>query len=376
LFTFSCFIHTQAGRTEKDLTTGNDVVYLYDGWRRVRDYKLDGETWMPTREYVWGGTYIDELIAFTDDTHEDGDFEDAGGSERYLVCQQANYNVVAVVKASTVEVVEKITYDPYGQPDLEQVGAASPTGNTVLFQGREWDDDADLYYFRNRWYSPALGSFVQRDPMGYEDGMDLLSFETGQPLSQRDSFGAKVGDKCDHIMVKKLRFSLRKNQMGQWPVYGHWWIQIGPLSQQETYGWYPTYPIGLLWVEGQLNEGMEADPHHSNEAWNTPGLQQFHPNITMSGYLDGTDKHCACLSCEEAVECIRKIARSYKGTWWEVGFNCHKFVLMLLTRCCLDTEPVGYPTFATGLPDSPPLPGEPFPCPLERVAEPAQPRPE
>jgi len=175
------------------LTTGNDVVYLYDGWRRVRDYKLDGETWMPTREYVWGGTYIDELIAFTDDTDEDGDFEDAGGSERYLVCQQANYNVVAIVKASTAEVVETITYDPYGQPDVEQVGAASPTGNAVLFQGREWDDDADLYYFRNRWYSPVLGRFVQRDPMGYGDGMNPYGFVRGNPLIYADPAGLAVG---------------------------------------------------------------------------------------------------------------------------------------------------------------------------------------
>ena len=159
----------------------------------MRDYKLDGETWMPTREYVWGGTYIDELIAFTDDTDEDGDFEDAGGSERYLVCQQANYNVVAIVKASTAEVVETITYDPYGQPDVEQVGAASPTGNAVLFQGREWDDDADLYYFRNRWYSPVLGRFVQRDPMGYGHGVDSYEFASSRVLDYVDPFGLWEG---------------------------------------------------------------------------------------------------------------------------------------------------------------------------------------
>ena len=101
---------------KKDLTAGdtNDRIFLYDGWRRVRDYKLVDTAWQPTREYIWGGTYIDELLAFSDDTDGDGMFDDAGGSERYLVCQQANYNVVAVVKASTAAVVEKIEYDPYG----------------------------------------------------------------------------------------------------------------------------------------------------------------------------------------------------------------------------------------------------------------------
>jgi len=166
----------------KDLTSGDDVIYLYDGWRRVQDYFWDAvaEAWEPKREYIWGGTYIDELLAFSDDD---------GGSQRYLVCQQANFNVVATVKASTAAIVEKITYDPYGEATVTVQPSQSATGNVVLFQGREWDDDADLYYFRNRWLSPRLGRFLQRDPVGYEDGADLYECFGGSPVRGLDPTG-------------------------------------------------------------------------------------------------------------------------------------------------------------------------------------------
>jgi len=45
----------------------------------------------------------------------------------------------------------------------------SVVGNNSLFHGRTYDLESRLYYFRNRYYHPALGRFLQRDLMGYED---------------------------------------------------------------------------------------------------------------------------------------------------------------------------------------------------------------
>ena len=53
--------------------------------------------------------------------------------------------------------------------------------NTLAFQGRRWDRlDAEFgVYYRNRYYSPLLGRFMQRDPAGYQDGINLYAFGTG-----------------------------------------------------------------------------------------------------------------------------------------------------------------------------------------------------
>ena len=53
------------------------------------------------RQFVWGGQYIDEILAMGVDTNSDGDCVDEGGSQRYLYAQDANYNVVAVLKVES-----------------------------------------------------------------------------------------------------------------------------------------------------------------------------------------------------------------------------------------------------------------------------------
>jgi len=54
-------------------------------------------------------------------------------------------------------VVEKIKYDPYGEATVTVQDGQSASGNPYLFQGRRWDDEVGLHYFRNRVYSPILG---------------------------------------------------------------------------------------------------------------------------------------------------------------------------------------------------------------------------
>jgi len=81
-------------RVKKDLASGTDVMYLYDGWQVLeeREYDAGDTAWEPRRQFVEGGTYIDEHLIFDKDTDGDGDCTDAGGSSRYFHAQQANWN--------------------------------------------------------------------------------------------------------------------------------------------------------------------------------------------------------------------------------------------------------------------------------------------
>jgi len=185
---------------KKHLTSGTDTINLYDGWRCIEERELDGEAWEARRQYVYGGIYIDhtaarlrqasEPLIFDKDTNTDGNCEDAGGSARYFYCQQANYNVVAMTESGG-DVVEKIKYDPYGERSFILDGS---TGNPYLFQGQRYDLDAGLYYFRNRWYHPVLGRFMQRDPEEYVDGQNLYEFVEGSPADLLDYMGTRLVD--------------------------------------------------------------------------------------------------------------------------------------------------------------------------------------
>jgi len=177
-------------RVKKDLASGTDVIYLYDGWQVLEEREWDstGSKWEPRRQYVEGGTYIDEHLLFDKDTDDDGDCTDTGGSSRYFYAQQANWNVVAVTDASG-DVVERIHYDPYGQPTVTVQPGKTASGNPYLFQGRRCDDEVDLYYFRNRMMSPVLGRFLQRDPFGYLEDMTLYECFGGSPEVWKDEQG-------------------------------------------------------------------------------------------------------------------------------------------------------------------------------------------
>jgi RHS repeat-associated protein len=67
--------------------------------------------------------------------------------------------------------------------------ANSFTGNTVLFQGRNYEPETGLYYFRARYYHPGLGRFLQTDPMGYKDSMNMYQAFNANPVNFTDPMG-------------------------------------------------------------------------------------------------------------------------------------------------------------------------------------------
>jgi RHS repeat-associated protein len=57
-------------------------------------------------------------------------------------------------------VTDSYEYDAFGN-ELSHTGT---TPNNYLYRGEQWDPDLSLYYLRARYYNPATGRFLSRDP--------------------------------------------------------------------------------------------------------------------------------------------------------------------------------------------------------------------
>ena len=90
-------------------------------------------------------------------------------------------------------IVERYKYNIYGSPTItDNTGNPineSAIGNDYLFQSRRYDKELHLYYYRARTYDPEIGRFLQTDPIGYKDSMNLYQAMNMNPWSFVDPWG-------------------------------------------------------------------------------------------------------------------------------------------------------------------------------------------
>ncbi len=94
-------------------------------------------------------------------------------------------------------VLERYSYGEFGQLTANNVptgatGSASFYNNPILFTGREWEPEAQVYYYRARYYSPATGRFLSRDPLGYGPDINVYRYVRNNPGRWIDPFGLDV----------------------------------------------------------------------------------------------------------------------------------------------------------------------------------------
>jgi RHS repeat-associated protein len=142
------------------------------------------------RQFVWGLRYIDNLVLRDRDTDDDGSLD-----ERLYACQDANWNVTSVtdVTNSSAAVQERYAYSPYGQPAFLTSAFDSETSSgedwNLLFAGYRWEVVTQLYHVRHRVLHAVLGAWVERDPMIYDDGLNLYQYVQSTPLNLSDTLG-------------------------------------------------------------------------------------------------------------------------------------------------------------------------------------------
>ena len=61
-----------------------------------------------------------------------------------------------------------------------------------------------MYYYKARMYSPTLGRFMQADPIGYADGMNMQAYVANDPVNLIDPTGLKWAWICQGHYCNEL----------------------------------------------------------------------------------------------------------------------------------------------------------------------------
>ena len=167
-----------------ELTNGSVTRTCAYGLQRIDENQLTSNVWTPS---FYG--------------------YDGGGNVRQLT-------------STAGTVTDCYEYDAFGN----SFTVSGSTPNEMLHRGEQYDSNLDLYYLRARYYNPATGRFMSRDP---EDGKQIdpktlhkYLYANGDPLNGIDPRGQS--DTLDYVLAGVIVAAVLEAPIHYWwiPEYG------------------------------------------------------------------------------------------------------------------------------------------------------------
>ncbi len=193
----STYTYDAENRVTKIVSGANTLLYTYDGLGRRISRSLNG---VITRFYYDGleriadrnaAGVVEASYLFGPGIDEAWELQRGSDTRTY---SRDGLGSPLVLTDSTGAILERYSYAEFGAPTVtnvstSQTGTASFFNNPILFTGREWEPEAQIYYYRARFYHPGVGRFTSRDPLGYAPDVNLYRYVGNSPVNWIDPLG-------------------------------------------------------------------------------------------------------------------------------------------------------------------------------------------
>jgi RHS repeat-associated protein len=179
------------GRLSATNAGGSTTTFKYTG--RYLDAERYATTGYAGRNYLYGDGADEPILEIN--TLSSGDVD----SFTTPIADRLG-SIIGVANAQGA--ITPYTYGPYGEPQSWSGSRFRYTGQMVL-------PEAQLYHYKARVYDPMMGKFLQPDPIGYGDGLNVYAYVHGDPVNAKDPNGL-----WEDICV----LTCEHNERGSWSV--------------------------------------------------------------------------------------------------------------------------------------------------------------
>jgi|GEM_PF-4992012 len=197
------------------------IHFVWDGWDLLYERHQDIHgNFLMDRKYVWGPDIADGA---------------AGGAGGLLLIRETRGTTtndyyplfdgtghVTSLADNTGKLVAEYWWGPFGE--LIAAKGEMAKANPFRFATKYFDAETGLYYFGHRYYDPTTGQWMNREPLGEEESLNLYSYCHNDPVNNVDVLGLREMRVVDPN--EATRFKL---------IDGIWHVNIQDVER--TRGW-------------------------------------------------------------------------------------------------------------------------------------------